>query len=199
MWGKLIRLYLLHQVRVDNQVRNSEEPCTFPHGFFQNSPPSPSLKAASSNNLGGSADGIPTDSQKDLPSNSSHNKKEPQENDPIDPSSPKDSSSPSSTEKVQKPVTPLPSFPHRLKKKDQASVDKIRETFSQVKISIPLLDAIQMPPYARFLKDLCTTKRATSVPKKSFFAASASSIIFYQIPMKYKDPRCPTNSIVTGD
>jgi len=31
---------------------------------------------------------------------------------------------------------------HRLKKKDQDHIEKIRETFSQVKINIPLLDAI---------------------------------------------------------
>jgi len=73
---------------------------------------------------------------------------------------------------------PLPPFPHRLKKKDQDHVEKMRENFSQVKINVPLLDAIQqMPPYARFLKDLCTTKRATSVPKKAFLTSDASSII----------------------
>jgi len=55
---------------------------------------------------------------------------------------------------------PPPSFPNRLKgKKSQTHVDKIREIFSQVKMNIPLLDAIrQMPPYARFLKDLCSHK-----------------------------------------
>ena len=56
-----------------------------------------------------------------------------------------------------------------------------------------------MPPYARFLKDLCTTKRATGIPKNAFLASSANSILSYQIPMKYKDPNCPTVSIVIGD
>jgi len=60
---------------------------------------------------------------------------------------------------------------------------------SQVKINIPSLDAIQqMPPSARFLKDLCTTKRATSVSKNAFLASGASSILSYQIPAKYKEP-----------
>ena len=73
---------------------------------------------------------------------------------------------------------PLPPFPHRLKKKDQDHIEKMREAFSQVKISIPLPDAIQqMPPYARFLKELCTTKRATGVPKKAFFTSGANSIL----------------------
>jgi len=51
--------------------------------------------------------------------------------------------------------------------KDQAHVEKMGETFSQVKINIPLPGAIQqMPPYARFSKELCMTKRSTSVPKR---------------------------------
>jgi len=59
---------------------------------------------------------------------------------------------------------PLPPFRHRLKKKDQDHIENIRETFSQVKINIPLLNAIQqMPPYAKFLKELCIVKRATGV------------------------------------
>jgi len=95
---------------------------------------------------------------------------------------------------------PLPHFPYRLKKKDQDHIEKIRETFSQVKVNIPLLDAIQqMPLYARFLKDLCTTKRATSVPKKDFLASGASSILSHQISVKYKDPGYPTISIVIRD
>jgi len=40
--------------------------------------------------------------------------------------------------------TPPPPFPNRLKgKKAQSHVDKIKEIFSQVKINIPLLDAIR--------------------------------------------------------
>jgi len=76
----------------------------------------------------------------------------------------------------------------------------MRETLSRVNINTPLLDAIQqMPPYTRFLKDLCTTKRATSVPKKTFLASSTSSILSHHILVKYKDPGCPTISIVIGD
>jgi len=68
---------------------------------------------------------------------------------------------------VQNPIT---LFPDRLKgKNSQAYSDKIRKTFAQVKINIPLLDVIQqMPPYTKFLKELCTTKRATVVPKRAF-------------------------------
>jgi len=55
----------------------------------------------------------------------------------------------------------------------------MRETFSQVKINIPLLDPVQqMPPYARFLKELYMTKRATGVPKKAFLTSGTNSILF---------------------
>ena len=56
-----------------------------------------------------------------------------------------------------------------------------------------------MPPHAKFLKELCTTKRATNVPKKAFLASNVSSIISCQIPTKYKDLGCPTISVVIGD
>jgi hypothetical protein len=67
-------------------------------------------------------------------------------------------------EKVYKHVAP---FPQRLltPKKGTENQD-ILEVFKQVKISIPLLDAIkQIPSYAKFLKDLCTVKRKLFVHK----------------------------------
>ena len=68
-------------------------------------------------------------------------------------------------------------------KKNQPHVDKIRETFSQVKINILLLNAIQqMPPYAKFLKEWCTTKQTTNIWKKALLALNMSSIILQQIP-----------------
>jgi len=56
-----------------------------------------------------------------------------------------------------------------------------------------------MPPYAKFLKELCTTKGITNVPKKAFLALNVSSIISHHILAKYKDSGCPTISIVIGD
>ena len=73
------------------------------------------------------------------------------------------------------------------------------ETFSQVKIKVPLLDALQqMSPYARFLKELCTTRGATGAPKNAFLTSGANSILS-QIPVKYMEPSCPIVSIVIGD
>ena len=99
---------------------------------------------------------------------------------------------------------------------------EIFETFKQVKINIPLLDAIkQVPSYAKFLKDLCTVKRKLNVnlsphfpvgkPQltptfpishrisgKAFLAEQVSVILQNNNGLKYKDPGCPTISCFIG-
>ena len=46
---------------------------------------------------------------------------------------------------------------------------------------------------------MCTHKRTTHVPKKAFLTAHVSSILSCQVPVKYKDPGCPTISCIIGD
>jgi len=183
---------------VDNQVRNSNKPYRYPHQFFQNSSPSSPPEIGSSSQSGDATDGVPNTSDNPSPAESPSKKEELKKKDDSDSASSshsKDSSFPSSSEKIQ---MPLPPFSHRLKKKNQDHIKKMRETFSQVTINIPLLDVIQqMPPYARFLKKLYTTKRAIGV-QNAFLTSGANSILSH-IPMKYKDPSYPTVSIVMGD
>ncbi|XP_077242601.1 uncharacterized protein LOC143883128 [Tasmannia lanceolata] len=84
--------------------------------------------------------------------------------------------------------------------KDSPATGSIVEPKQQVQINIPLLDAIsQVPTYAKVLKDLCTQKRTTNVPKKAFLAANISSILSQQMVAKYKDPGCPTISCTIGN
>ena len=86
-------------------------------------------------------------------------------------------------------------FPNRLRNNNNAQMEKIHEIFNQVKISVPLLDAMQpVPSYAKFLKDMCTKKRKTNVPKKIFLATNISELLSNQAPIKYKDLGCPTIS-----
>ena len=69
-----------------------------------------------------------------------------------------------------------------------------------MKLNIPLLDAIkQISSYAKFLKDLCTVKRKLSVNKEAFMTEQSTSLIRNNFPLKYKDPRSPTISIVVGN
>lgn len=92
-------------------------------------------------------------------------------------------------------------FPHRLtKSKNELLHSEMYEVFKQVKINIPLLDAIkQVPSYAKFLKDLCTIKRRHHVKERAFMNEQASAILQFKTPPKYKDPGCPTISCYIGD
>ncbi|KAL6344246.1 hypothetical protein AAG906_035471 [Vitis piasezkii] len=100
-------------------------------------------------------------------------------------------------EELMKKCTSLP-FPQALHgKKGIKNASEILEVLRQVKVNIPLLDMIkQVPSYAKFLKDLCTIKRGLNVNKKAFLTEQVSAIIQCKSPLKYKDPRRPTISVM---
>jgi len=101
-----------------------------------------------------------------------------------------------STEHVHKTIA---QFPNMFSNNNNAHTEKILEVFNKVKINLPLLDAIQQVPiYAKFLKDVCTKKRKTNVPKKVFLATNISELLSNQTLVKYKDPGCPTISCTIG-
>ena len=95
----------------------------------------------------------------------------------------------------------LAPFPQRLISPQKVNqYFEILEVLKQVKVNIPLLDAIkQTPSYAKFLKDLCTVKCKLNVHKKAFFTEQVSAIIQNNIPPKFKDPGYPTISCVIGN
>ena len=94
-----------------------------------------------------------------------------------------------------------PPFPHALNKPRKSNhSSEIYEIFKQVKVNIPLLDAIkQVPSYAKFLKDLCTVKRKLKVRKSAFMAEQVSTILSTNNKLKYKDLSYPTISCIIGD
>ena len=96
---------------------------------------------------------------------------------------------------------PPPPYPHRLRApKKVNNHSEIYELFKQVKLNIPLLDAIKkIPSYAKFLKYLCTVKRKLGVNKKAFMTEQSTSLIRNNLPPKYKDPGSPTISIFVGN
>jgi len=124
--------------------------------------------------------------------------------DSTQPSTPFSSTPPSSNEsQKEQPAesmhTPKAPYPNRLKSNNSAQMEKILEMFNEAKLNIPLLETIQqVPSYAKFLRDMCTKKRKTSVPKKVFLATSISELLSNQIPVKYKDPGCPTLACTIG-
>ncbi|GAV61651.1 hypothetical protein CFOL_v3_05178, partial [Cephalotus follicularis] len=81
-------------------------------------------------------------------------------------------------------------------------MDEMMELFKQVQINLPLLDAIlQVPAYAKFLKDLCTTKRKLKmyIPKMVHLTEQVSAVLSNKLPPKLKDPRAPLISCKIGN
>jgi hypothetical protein len=115
----------------------------------------------------------------------------------------KDAEPSTSTPTIEIPprsFVPKAPYPDRLlAPKKGGKFEDILEVFKQVQINIPFLDAIQqVPSYAKFLKDLITVKRKTNVPNKVCLTDQVSSILQCKLPIKYKDPGCPTISCTIG-
>ncbi|XP_071728939.1 uncharacterized protein [Rutidosis leptorrhynchoides] len=101
------------------------------------------------------------------------------------------------------------SFPKALESPNQfpygkkgPKTDDMWETFQQVKINIPLIDAIkQIPAYAKFLKDLCVQKGKlnVSLSKKVKLTKKVSAVIYGSLPPKFKNPGTPLISVMVGN
>ncbi|KAM2154965.1 hypothetical protein ACFX1Q_046718 [Malus domestica] len=92
-------------------------------------------------------------------------------------------------------------FPSRFKqtKKKEAEKD-ILETFRKVQVNIPLLDAIkQVPRYAKFLKELCTTRKRISNKEVVQVSENVSAVLQRKLPPKCKDPGSFTIPCVIGN
>ncbi|KAM2262417.1 hypothetical protein ACFXTI_043876 [Malus domestica] len=92
-------------------------------------------------------------------------------------------------------------FPSRLKQSKKEETEKdILETFRKVQVNIPLLDAIkQVPRYAKFLKELCTTRRRISNKEVVQVSENVSAVLQRKIPPKCKDPGSFTIPCVIGN
>ncbi|KAM2115565.1 hypothetical protein ACFX1Q_023982 [Malus domestica] len=98
-------------------------------------------------------------------------------------------------------VPPNVPFPRRFmqSKKEEAEKD-ILETFRKVQVNIPLLDAIkQVPRYAKFFKELCTTRKRISTRKVVKVGENVSAILQRKLPPKCKDPGSFTIPCVIGN
>ncbi|XP_016731601.1 uncharacterized protein [Gossypium hirsutum] len=92
-----------------------------------------------------------------------------------------------------RPKPPLskiqPPFPERFNQCRRGKEDKeILETFRNVEINIPLLDAIkQIPQYAKFLKELCTNKRKLIGNERVNVGENVSAVLQQKMSTKCKD------------
>ncbi|XP_040940184.1 uncharacterized protein [Gossypium hirsutum] len=99
---------------------------------------------------------------------------------------------PENDEQIQaKPPLPKiqPPFPGRLNQCQKSKEDKeILETFRNVEINLPLLDAIrQILRYTKFLKELCTNKRKLTGNEKVSVGENVSAVLQWKMPVKCKD------------
>ncbi|XP_048445099.1 uncharacterized protein LOC125479610, partial [Pyrus x bretschneideri] len=99
--------------------------------------------------------------------------------------------------KINMPNVP---FPRRfMQEKKEESEKDIFETFRKVQVNIPLLDAIkQVPKYAKFLKDLCNTKRRRANKEVVKVSENVSAVLQHKLPTKCKDPGSFTIPCVIG-
>ncbi|CAN6720967.1 unnamed protein product [Malus baccata var. baccata] len=96
-----------------------------------------------------------------------------------------------------KVVPPLPQV--HANEEEEAEKD-ILETFRKVQVNIPLLDAIkQVPRYAKFLKELCTTRKRMSTKEVVKVGENVSAILQRKLPPKCKDPGSFTIPCVIGN
>ena len=94
-----------------------------------------------------------------------------------------------------------PPFPSRFKQSKKEEQEKeILETFCKVEVNIPLLDAIkQVSRYAKFLKELCSTKQKLSSNEKVSVGGNVSAILQKKLPPKCKDPSTFTIPYTIGN
>ncbi|CAN6687766.1 unnamed protein product [Malus baccata var. baccata] len=91
-------------------------------------------------------------------------------------------------------------FPRRFaqSKKEESEKD-ILDTFRKVQVNIPLLDAIkQVPRYAKFLKELFTTRKRISNKEVVKVSENVSAVLQRKLPPKCKDPGSFTIPCVIG-
>ena len=87
---------------------------------------------------------------------------------------------------------PIPPFPEALKESRKPESDKeIFDIFKRLEVNIPFLNLIQsIPRYAKFLKELCTTKREQKLrsQKKVRVSEHVSAVYQKKMPKKCSDP-----------
>ncbi|XP_010556514.1 PREDICTED: uncharacterized protein LOC104825822 [Tarenaya hassleriana] len=86
-------------------------------------------------------------------------------------------------------VPPIP-FPSRLKKfNEESQFGKFAEMLKKMEITMPFHEAIlQMPSYAKFLKDILTKKRVVEKETVALSTEISAAITRHELPPKMSDP-----------
>ena len=97
-------------------------------------------------------------------------------------------------------TTDLP-FPRRNRRPQQvmSSLVSSWRYFKKLYINIPLLDAIQVPTYAKYIRDILNKKRPLSYTEVIKLTEECSVATLNKLPEKKKDLGCPTIECTIGD
>lgn len=66
------------------------------------------------------------------------------------------------------------------------------EVIKKLYVNIPLLDAMQVPTYAKYLKGILNNKRPLPYTKMIKLTEECSAAILNYVPERKMDPGCPT-------
>lgn len=126
-----------------------------------------------------------------------------QEPDPKDETLIKEEPEPSTSKApipVKAYVSPIP-FPQRLhKQKLDIQFGKFLEVFKKLHINISFADVlVQMPSYAKFMKDILSSKRKLEEHETLMLTEEYSAILQKKLPPKIKDPGSFTIPCTIGD
>ena len=69
---------------------------------------------------------------------------------------------------------------------------KFVEVIQKLYINVPVLDAIQVPTYAKYLRDILNNERPLPTTEVIKLMEECSATILNTSPVKKKDPGCPT-------
>ena len=96
--------------------------------------------------------------------------------------------------------TNLLPFPHRNQKaKVDEQFGKFVGVIQKLYINIPILDAIQVPTYAKYLRDILNNKRPLPTTEVIKLTEECSAAIQNTSPIKKKDLGCPTIDYSIGN
>jgi len=92
-------------------------------------------------------------------------------------------------------------FPCRNRRPQQVDdqFGKFMEVLQKLYINIPLLDAIHVPTYAKYIRDILNKKRPLPSTEVIKLREECSAAILNKLPEKKKDSGCPTIKCTIGD
>ena len=86
-------------------------------------------------------------------------------------------------------IPPLPFSPRMAKAKLDMQFGKFLDVLKKLYINIPFIEAlIQMPSYAKFLKEILSNKRKLEEYETAALTEECSAVIQNKLPAKLKDP-----------